>query len=103
MKVTFGDKEFAVSALNWNQLEELQPEIATLNSMQGGFTVPSNRAAALKVVLACIKRKHPEVSEDYIRDNLDLGNVTQAIAAAFAVNGFKEAAPGEARAAASAT
>jgi len=101
VEVTFGEKKFTVSALNWTQLDELQADIARINKLEGGFSDPENRAATQRVVLACVHRKHPEVSEEYIRTNLDLGNVKEAIAAVFGANGFKQS--GEAAAATSAT
>lgn len=106
MEVTFGTKTYKVSALNWRQLDELQADIAAMVEMKGMFFSADNaeaRKSTFKVIMACIKRVHEDVSDDYVRDNLDLANIGEAIAAVLGANGFKKGQPGEAPAAASPT
>ena len=101
--VTIGGRALRFAALTFRQLDDNKDDIDTMMSPKGAnFSDPAARAAIVRVALASLKASAPDVTEDFLRDNLDTFNFTFVITGIFDRNGFlakPDDDPGEAVAA----
>lgn len=92
-KVRIGGRDYIIPALSFRLLRVLE---ADLKLVGGGPETPETRAAALRVITACIRRNYPDVTEEQMEDELDLRNVMQVIEAIRGESGMEILQRGEA-------
>lgn len=93
--VNFNGQDIQVLPLNWTQLTERREDIIIIDGMQPnqGLFTEAQQGAILRCVHASIERGRPGTTEEWVRDNLDLGNVGDILKLMF---GMKKSASNEA-------
>lgn len=94
--ITLNDKEYRVSALTLNQLEELASEFDHINAASVDPTTEKALAASRAyrlIVSAALRKNHPEMTADAIGDLLTIPNRNDAFAMILQTSGL--ATPGE--------
>lgn len=84
-----------LAPVNLNQVKALTPVIKKFNDIATGGDLGEQMEAAMPVIFAAAKRNHPDITEDDLRELVDVGNFQRALEAAMSVGGFKK---GEAKA-----
>lgn len=103
-----GGRALRFAPLPFRQLDALKDEIDLLMTPSGAnFAHSDSRAAIVRVALASLKVHQPDITEDFLLDELNTFNFPLVINAVFDRNGFladdAEPAQGEVPAAASPT
>ena len=102
--VQLNGQDFVLLPLNWKKLKELREEVIIINNLKPQLFSPEEQDAILKVVTASLQRSRPDISEDFVAEHLDLGNVGDIIKMVFGdKSAKKDAGTGEAQAATSQT
>lgn len=65
-KVIINDKEYILADFNFKTIQKVFPYIALLSKP----TDPNYMEAVLKVITAALQRNYPDISEDFISENL---------------------------------
>lgn len=92
--VTFnlGGIDFVLAPLNLMQVEAMEPVIA---EFKNAADMQSVSKIAQQLVLASLSRNYPDITEDDVKQLLDIGQMNAAIAAVLGVSGYKTATTGE--------
>lgn len=91
IKLTIGDEEYVVPALTLGQLrnegmlDKMKQHDAKLADAETYFDALDIRA---EIILAALQRNYPDVTLDKLRDQLDLGNVSDIWNAVMGASGM---------------
>ena len=72
-KVTIGGNEYETSPLNFKALKRVWPHVSKLVDKTGEQTMEDGFEAmelAVVVVVSSLQRKHPELTEEFVEENL---------------------------------
>lgn len=78
-------KDFVLAPLNLRQVEELEDVIQSLGSQNNMASVAK---VASKIVHASLSRNYPDVTEDEVKDLLDISNMQDAMQAVLSTSGY---------------
>lgn len=97
IKINMGGTEYVVPPLNFRQLEEHSEKLVQLSRMKVGETIYTDMTKIVPVVQAALSRNYPDITEEEVRNMLDMGNYRAVVDAVLAVSGLdrgKELLPG---------
>lgn len=104
--VSLNGQSFEVMPLNWKQLKTHREQIILLNGLdpKKGMFSEEEQDAILKVVTASLQRRRSDLTEEFVQEHLDLGNVGNLLRMCFGQKPLVDASapvdqPGEAQAA----
>ena len=90
--VTLGGRDFDLPPLSCGEFEELWPIITAANED------PFKTVAGFRKVVSCaVKKKSPEVDENWLRANASIPELQAAMVKVMASSGFKAPNSGEAK------
>lgn len=107
--VTLNGQSYEMMPLNWKQLKQHREAIIKIDGMnpKDGMMSEEHQAAILTVVTASLKRRRSDITEEFVEEHLDLGNVGNLIRMCFGQKPIADkdapAQSGEAQAATSPT
>lgn len=87
-----GGNDFVLAPLNLLQVEAMEPVIT---GFKDAADMQSVSKIAQQLVLASLSRNYPDITEDDVKQLLDVGQMNAAIAAVLGVSGYKMSPPGE--------
>lgn len=82
-----GGKDFILAPLNLDQVQALEPVIASFADASGMGEIAKVASA---LVHASLSRNYPDITEGDVKMMLDLGTMKKAIEAVLGVSGFKQ-------------
>jgi hypothetical protein len=97
VKIKLGGEDYIVPPLSLRQVKKFQAIIEEQMEQSIGAAsdgpLNGDQVESMKtVILAALQRNYPELTEDWLEDNIDLGNLISVFVAAMGVNGLKKAA-----------
>lgn len=101
--VRIGDERYRIPPLALRAIQELKGDVEALQGIRG-MPTGEQMNAALRIIHSAITRNYPSLAFETLAEMLDLGNVTDVLAAVMSISGYvvergKGAAPpGEAMA-----
>mgnify|MGYP001346892901 CR=1 FL=1 len=89
--LTLGDEPWTFRALDFDQLEELEPEFAAVNSAVAARSLMSKetRDALAVIAAASLKHRHPDITPERCRKLITLGTWPDVISAVAGVSGLE--------------
>ena len=100
-EVTLSGVTLHLAPININQVKALAPVVKKLGEISIDTPLDEQMEVAVPIVFAAAVRNHPDITEDDLRNLLDMGNFQQAINAAMQIGGYQQAKAGEPQAATS--
>ena len=75
--VSLNGQDYVVMPLNWKQLKQCKEAISIVSDIKPnqGMISEEQQDAILKVVTASLQRNRPDLTEEFVADHLDLGNM----------------------------
>ena len=96
VKVMIGGAEYVVPPLNLRQIKQFQDTIGEqmkkASAASGDGLNLTELDSMKEVILAAMQRNYPELSAEWIDENIDMGNLISVFVAAMGVSGLKKAA-----------
>ncbi len=96
VKVAIGGDNFIVPPLNLKSLRLMQDRLA---NFKGGFD-PASTEIVVDAAYAALLRNYPEISKDWLEENIDVANMQEIMESVMDASGLKrkaqEASLGEA-------
>ncbi len=83
------DGELPLAALTIAQMDDLEEDMALLNSREA--PAKARRLAVARILAASASRVDPTITVDDIRNRIDTSNQAEAMGAAFGVSGLEKA------------
>ena len=94
-KIKIGDRELEIPPLSFGNLMDLEDKIAAIMDGDAKKVFSKERIQAqLDVIHAAVKRNYPDITADWLRDNLDLGNAIKVIKMVLSTSGVGEKSAG---------
>lgn len=89
--LTLNGQPWTFRALDFDQLEELEAEFATVNTAVAGAGLMSKptREALVTIATASLKHKHPDITPERCRKLITLGTWPDVISAVAGVSGLE--------------
>lgn len=85
--IKIGTKEYIVPALNFKQIRALMPKIQNL-SVIGATMDGAQMDDVFSVIQAAVSRNYPEISKDFLEDNIDMNNIKPIVNAIMGQSGL---------------
>jgi len=90
-EVSIGGQTFTAAPLSFGTLEDMGPFIDTLS---GGVKF-ADLGKIRGLIKASLARNHPDITDEFLRDNLDMANFKQILLDVLAASGAESAPSGE--------
>jgi hypothetical protein len=82
IKLSLKGQEYTFTALSFSQLDELDGDFTTLNSMASGeMPNPAQRASIVAICAASLSSKHPDLQTADVARLLTMANISDALKA----------------------
>lgn len=96
--VTLSGVTLHLAPININQVKALAPLVKRLGEISIDTPLEEQMDIAVPIVYAAAARNHPDITEDDLRNLLDMGNFQEALSAAMQIGGYHKSKPGEPKA-----
>ena len=100
IRVPLGGNNYIIPPLNLIGFEQHEAEVEKL-SADANLKVSEKLKIICGIALSAIQRNYPEVTMDFLKQWIDLGNMQEVFMAVMAQSGMRAAKPGEVMAGAS--
>ena len=87
-KKNIGGDNYIIPALSLKQVKNLKPEIDLVSDSTSDQDIRFD--AMSKIIFTALSRNYPDITEDQVKDMLDLNNILEIIDAVMNVSGFKK-------------
>lgn len=85
--VTINGEDYVASPLNFRALEQFSPFIERVGT--GSFTMKDIKEIR-GIISASLRRRHPDLTDDFFLDNIDMVNAQSILAAVLAASGGQQ-------------
>jgi len=87
VEIKLGGETLIVAPMNFKAIKRLAPVIQKIGG--SGFRM-EDFAEVQEVIAASLRRNHPDLTDDFLSENLDLGNVKPILEAVMLATGGKK-------------
>jgi hypothetical protein len=91
--IDLGGAEYIIPPLSLEKLEELEPQFHALAMPSASFR--GRVDALMPILLASFQRNYPEITDQQLRQLLDLPSLNRLVEIIMRGNGFRTVKPGE--------
>ena len=90
IEIALGGQTFTVAPMNMKTLQIVTPLLGSLRGIEGGGLTQENIQNIVTIIQLAINRNHPDVTFDFVNENMDLVNMGGLLEAAMKVSGLQK-------------